>query len=525
MISYILKLAQIYNNEVKSISLTPIENKIFDVLKGTIKEKAPNTTLRVAGGWVRDKLLGKNSMDIDIAINNMSGAAFASLVREYMLENNIDVDDIGVIKANPDQSKHLETAVLKIYGISIDFVNLRKETYSDSRIPDITPGTPEEDARRRDLTINSLFYNINDGEIEDFVGGLEDLKKGIGRTPLDPIQTFIDDPLRILRAIRFAAKYNLDLNPGLIEAAKDEDVQWALKTKISPERVWKELAGQSEPEGYKPGMLTGPDPHKAVKLLGEMGLRDLLLGLDEDEMKNIGVEKGMVSFDADQNNPHHDLTIWDHTLSVLKNLVEETNEDSKKDQENYLIRNLSALLHDIGKCDICAQQTNDAGHTTYHGHAESSAKIAEYVLRRLRAPEKVISRIKKLVNYHMRLHSMEDVPSDKALRNFIKDLEHDWKNSVDLAIADAYGKTSAKGNKKIKEKYINYLNRINDIISAMEGKLEVKSPVTGKNIMETLGWKPGPKVGKAIKMIAEKLMEDPNLTKEEAIDYIKDLED
>ena len=112
----------------------------------------------------------------------------------------------GVIKSNNEKSKHLETAVIKVMDEFIDLVNLRSEEYGeDSRVPEIKIGTPEQDAYRRDLTINSLFYNINKGEVEDLTGrGLSDMKEAIARTPLDPFKTFTDDPLRVLRSIRFA---------------------------------------------------------------------------------------------------------------------------------------------------------------------------------------------------------------------------------------------------------------------------------------------------------------------------------
>src|SRR5690606_32173777 len=157
------------------IKLTKKETQIFTDLMKVVNEKSPETILRVAGGFVRDKLLGLESNDIDIAVSNMTGEQFAEL---------IDPKKITVIKANPDQSKHLATAMVTIRGVPIDFVNLRSETYSDSRIPEMKIGTPQEDALRRDLTINSLFFNINTGEIEDYVGGMKDLENKIARTPM-----------------------------------------------------------------------------------------------------------------------------------------------------------------------------------------------------------------------------------------------------------------------------------------------------------------------------------------------------
>lgn len=506
------------------LHLDNTEEKIFDLLRNVVAEKSPGTVLRVAGGWVRDQLLGKNSHDIDIAINNMSGEQFANLVVEYMNEHGIrHRGGISVVKANPDQSKHLATAMVNLFGLPIDFVNLRKESYADSRIPTVEPGTPEEDASRRDLTINSLFYNINTGEVEDYVGGLQDLKNGIARTPLDAEQTFLDDPLRILRTIRFASKYNLQLAPELIEAANQPDVQNAFRKKISPERIWKELAGQEEPEGWKAGFLTGPNPVRAARLLGELGLRDLLLGLSPEEMQELGIDKGMLSFDADQNNPHHDLNIWEHTLAVLKHLVEsETTPEQKEQTEDYLARNLAALLHDVGKCDLCSRQETSEGYNTYHGHEDSSAKIADHILRRLKAPNNVRERVVKLVKNHMRLHLLPDDASNKALRRFVRDLEDDWRNSLDLAVSDAYGKQTAQGDTQVRARYDEFARRINEMISQMGGQTKVKAPITGHDLIE-IGFDPGPRMGQVLQALQEQLLENPDMTKEEALQFIANL--
>lgn len=198
-----------------------------------LKENEKQTVLRVAGGWVRDKLMGKNSNDIDIAIDDMFGEELAELARQKQLKEDIAAGKVdekkakkgyGVIKSNSDKSKHLETAVMKVHGEFIDLVNLRSEEYGeDSRVPTIKIGTPEQDALRRDLTFNSLFYNINTGQIEDLTGkGLEDLKNGVIRTPLEPVKTFIDDPLRVLRTVRFSMRFGFKISQEIIDAAHDQ---------------------------------------------------------------------------------------------------------------------------------------------------------------------------------------------------------------------------------------------------------------------------------------------------------------
>lgn len=212
--------------------------------------------LRWAGGWVRDKLLGKASDDIDVAINVLTGVSFAQGVLAYVdsvpeaeftarygLTPAEVVGNLHVVKLNPEQSKHLETATVKVFDYSVDFVNLRKETYAeDSRNPVMQFGTASEDAFRRDATINALFYNLNEGVVEDLTGrGLEDMANKVMRTPLEPLQTFTDDPLRVLRLVRFASRLDFTIDPEAEKAMADESVLDALKLKISRERVGQEL--------------------------------------------------------------------------------------------------------------------------------------------------------------------------------------------------------------------------------------------------------------------------------------------
>ena len=172
-------------SSVHNIKFTERESGIFDIVRGATKSSSKKIVARVAGGWVRDKILGRPSDDIDIAVDSMSGFEFATLLDEYLKKKPEKTNSkVTRIKANPDQSKHLETATMRIMGRDIDFVHLRTEEYTDSsRIPIIKVGTAQEDAYRRDLTINALFYNINEDVVEDFTGkGLEDLRAGTIRT-------------------------------------------------------------------------------------------------------------------------------------------------------------------------------------------------------------------------------------------------------------------------------------------------------------------------------------------------------
>mmetsp|Transcript_41918 Transcript_41918/g.67406 ORF Transcript_41918/g.67406 Transcript_41918/m.67406 type:complete len:418 (+) Transcript_41918:85-1338(+) len=232
-----------YETIVPVIKLTVDEQKMFDFLKEMHREKGLNTTMRVAGGWVRDKCLGKDSDDIDISVDDMTGEDFAKNVVDQLKKKGYPIKSIGVIQANPDKSKHLQTATMTILGHSVDINNLRTEVYhDDSRVPETKVGTAEEDALRRDFTVNSLFYNINKDKVEDLTGrGLSDLKEKILVTPLNPEKTFRDDPLRVLRAIRFSARFQFRLDDKIVAAAKLENIRSDLKTKVSRERFAQEL--------------------------------------------------------------------------------------------------------------------------------------------------------------------------------------------------------------------------------------------------------------------------------------------
>jgi len=263
-----------------NIELSDIESSILDILVCSVAYSGKSTTVRIAGGWVRDKLLGLSSDDIDVALDDCSGLEFAERVNAYMRHINEETHSVGVIEANPDRSKHLETATIKVKGVAIDCVNLRSESYTeDSRIPEIQYGTPLEDAMRRDFTLNSLFYNATSGEVEDYTGkGLDDLRSGVIRTPMEPMQTFIDDPLRVLRAIRFAARYDFVLDPPLIQAASSRSIREALLVKVSRERILKELDKMLGIAGYQE---SSSRPALALVMVHKLGLFRSIISLPD----------------------------------------------------------------------------------------------------------------------------------------------------------------------------------------------------------------------------------------------------
>ncbi|CUM51622.1 unnamed protein product [Debaryomyces tyrocola] len=255
-----------------SISLNDTELKIRNLLVDFCEhynsncEPNKDLVLRITGGWVRDKLLGNESNDLDIAINHLSGEEFASRLHSYLdqYHPSLTLKAIHTIKKNPEKSKHLETCTTKLFGLDIDFVNLRSEEYTtDSRVPIIECGTAEEDALRRDATLNALFYNINQGIIEDFTGkGLDDLRNGILRTPLQPLQTFLDDPLRVLRLIRFASRFDFLVESETLESMTNDEIKSTLVHKISRERIGVEVEK----------ILTSKNPEYGLHLINYVGL-------------------------------------------------------------------------------------------------------------------------------------------------------------------------------------------------------------------------------------------------------------
>ncbi|GFP84627.1 cca tRNA nucleotidyltransferase mitochondrial, partial [Phtheirospermum japonicum] len=232
----------ISNSREGQIDLTDKEKQIFDRLLEVFCHFNLQTQLRVAGGCVRDK--GFNiCFLILLVVERLLGKECYDKVNVYLSSTGEVTQGIGVIQINPDQSEHLETTRMRLFDVWIDFVNLRSEDYSEnSRIPTMRFGTAEEDAYRRDLTINSLFYNINTSSAEDFTQrGIADLKAGKIVTPLPPKQTFLDDPLQVLQAIRLCARFEFVLDEELKIAAADNDVRDALADKISREHIGHEV--------------------------------------------------------------------------------------------------------------------------------------------------------------------------------------------------------------------------------------------------------------------------------------------
>ena len=254
-----------YENIKCEISLNENEKKIFDFF---LQNNPSNSVFRVAGGWVRDKLLNKPSDDIDITIDNITGKEYADMITEKNKE-------ITIIKNSNEKSSHLQTATIVLFDKQIDIVNLRKEVYQkNSRVPEVSLGTPEEDVYRRDITINCLYYNINTGKVEDLTGkGIEDLKNGIIRMPKSAYESLSEDPLRMLRVIRFATRFQFTLDNDIVENIGKKELIENYVNILSNERIQKEMTL----------MLEGPYPHSSVHLLNKFGILEHVLKFPYDE--------------------------------------------------------------------------------------------------------------------------------------------------------------------------------------------------------------------------------------------------
>lgn len=395
------------------INLTAQEQFIFNVLLAANQEmNNGKTTLRVAGGWIRDRLLGKISDDIDIALDNVTGKQFENMLLQY--GQNHPEARIGksyTVDANVEKSKHLETTAVEINGIKIDFVNLRSEEYGNTRVPSMKMGTPQQDAERRDLTINALFYNINNGQIEDFVGGLKDLETMTLRTPLDPKKTCLDDPLRILRFLRFFSKYpNAKLDPKLLSTFYDKDVQMAYKNKVMPERAGKEIMK----------MMEYARPAESLDILLKSGLAEAIFNPEHPKLKEFqNIRDRENWFNFDQKNPNHDKTLDQHTIAVVQNINNQMKNMNVPSKIRGLM-NWAAFMHDFGKAhNLGGQYVPDKGHWQYIGHQDYSEKMAASALDAFAVPEEDKSFIMNVIRHHMEPHGSSEW-NDKTIRKFVQ---------------------------------------------------------------------------------------------------------
>lgn len=453
--------------------------------------------------------------DIDIMISGgrLSGLDFAKYVMQYLREvKKEEPNNIGVIKANPEKSKFLETATINLYGHSIDFTAPRAEIYEeDSRIPAVVSTTPEQDAKRRDFSINSLFFNIETEEVEDFTNhGIEDLKNGILRAPQDAKKMFLDDGLRILRAIRFATRFGFELDPELINAAKNPVVQDALQKKISRERIEIELRK----------MLGGQDPVRAMRLIKELGLLDYVFVKPEHFEK----------WEMDQKSTHHDFDVWEHTMQALTNLQEIIKDRNLSAADKFLL-NLATVMHDVGKLDPAikgTKQLEDKIVNTYHGHEEASMHAAEHILRNL--PGITVDEIEKVktlidgarrINPDRRDTSEEYKRSRKTLGKFVREMGDLWEHAIDIGHADSAGHRLNQFSAHPRTYYESMKKQIREFDP--KSIQTMKPMINGTELMEMFGRKGGKWVGELIKELIDWQLENPKATRQEAETFVRNI--
>tara|TARA_R110000824_G_scaffold148242_3_gene317864 strand:- start:48642 stop:50702 length:2061 start_codon:yes stop_codon:yes gene_type:complete len=513
-------------------TLSEVEQEVVNTIDSIRKKRAPNTVVRIAGGWVRDKMLGQTADDIDLMVDNMSGEQFADIVA-----SELNLRGPAVVKKNPEKTKNIESATMTVpfsgEELSLDFTQCRTEEYGDNRREvSVKPATAEEDALRRDLTIGALFYNLNTKKIEDFTGkGIKDLITGTIRTPYDDgseeitqekvdevKQSFIEDPLRIFRAIRFAGKYKGDLSPLTKAALSDPEVIDACffsERKISKDRIMKEMVKS----------LKGPNSNVAMRLLKETGLFKVIL---DDSLKGSKFEGMMEELDMEQNNSHHKYNLWGHTMAVFENLMPMLEDYSP---EKKVVMLLSALTHDLGKLyrDVHAESKSTPGTTSYHGHEKASRDIVETLLKYLSFENSTIKEVANLARYHMQPHALERADGEAnaaTLRKFIRRMGEksvNWIDVITLATADAYSK-GVEIDQSVIERYKNLRLSLDAALASLEAQDnqdKIIPVLNGNEIMQALNVRPGPQMKEFTEFVASLRDENPNISKEEAIQRLK----
>lgn len=436
----------------------------------------------VVGGYVRDLIIGRQSKDIDF-VTVGSGIELAEAV--------------GVIlgpKTHVAVYRNYGTAQIKRGDLELEFVGARKESYHrESRNPIVEDGTLADDIARRDFTINAMAISVNKdtfGNLLDFYDGLGDIERKLIRTPLDPDITFSDDPLRMLRAIRFATQLQFEIYPETFEAITRNASRIEI---ITPERIKDELAK----------IMRSPKPSIGWDLL----LRSGLLAIIMPELAALkGVE--VVNGRAHKDNFYH-------TLGVLDNVAAAS--------DNEWLRWV-ALLHDIGK-PVTKRFDKSLG-WTFHNHNIVGSKIVPRIFKRLRMSLGSEMRyVKKLVDLHMRpIALVEDEVTDSAVRRLMNYAEEDLDDLMILARADITSKNEEK-----KQRFLDNFDLVEEKfkeIRAKDAERAKRNPVDGLEIMKIFGLPQSPTVGFFVSNLKQ-VIKDCEIedTREAALRYLIDLAD
>ena len=480
-----------------NIKLTELEEKIFFFLHSHNPKKS---TFRVAGGWVRDKILGIKNDDIDITIDNISGQEYLKILEEGM--SNKDKDILKIIKNSNQKSAHLQTATINLFGKDIDFVNLRKEVYSqNSRVPEISKGTPEDDAYRRDITINCLFYNINNNCIEDFTNqGLNDLKNGIINCPKDPKISFNEDPLRILRIIRFSTRFRFKISQNILDNLMITD---EFKSIISIQRIEKEFSKMLENNYY----------YSSIYLLYKYKYLQYFLDVEEYKKNNDSINSQSLVNNA-------------MNIILIKSFVDKKNlfNEEKKDKPKLKIANYACLFLPYKKFEIIENKKN--------------INLSRIIgAKKFMLPKTDINDISHLIEGETELFNMiKNKKTDEILTRYnigLYLMKYKYINLCDiitLAICEEYLNTLNNNENIIEEIDENVMNAIIDkymkiIDFIKKEKLEniekIKPLLDGKQIKQIFNIKNGKDIKKYIDILIKEQINNPEITKEECINIIK----
>ena len=436
-----------------------LKDKIF----GIIASEAAGQDVRafVIGGFVRDYFLQRPCNDIDVVVEG-SGIALAEAVAAR-LHTKVSV------------FKNFGTAMLRSHGMEIEFVGARRESYrANSRKPIVEDGTLKEDQERRDFTINAMAFSLQKedfGELVDPFGGIRDLNDGIIRTPLDPDTTYSDDPLRMLRAIRFATQLGFTIVPESIESMRRNKERLSI---LSAERIADELGK----------IMKTPKPSVGFELLDSCELLPFIL----PELSNL---KGVETVEG---RGHKDNFL--HSLQVLDNVAQAS--------DKVWLR-WAALLHDIGKAQTKKWEPGTGW--TFHGHEYIGSKMVKGIFRRLKMSQSDdMKYVEKLVALHLRpIALVTDQVTDSAVRRLLFDAGDDIDDLMILCNADI----TSKNDRKV-ESFRRQYEHVREKLVEVEEKDAVrnfKNPITGELIMEHYGIKPCREIGLIKEFVKEAILD------------------